>query len=307
MGTTYSITLVTTEAPPPALEAHIKNRLTSLNRQMSTYVHDSEISRINNSRDNVCYSLSDDFATVMQQAVEVSKLTGGAFDPGLKPLIDLWGFGNQGDKQKIPSPEAIETLLDARQVPAFELKERRLHKFDPALELDLSAIAKGYAVDVLAGIVAQSGYHNYLVEIGGEVRARGHRPDGQAWKVAIQQPDHLNGDIHRVISLHNQSVATSGDYQNYFEVDGVRYAHVIDPFTGYPPDNHIASVTVITDQCMRADALATALMVMDLQTGLALADQLDLAVYYILRNAGGYQTRSSAAFKRLYSDNSLTH
>jgi len=271
---------------------------------MSTYLDDSEITRFNQSSGTEWYTMSPDFAVVMQQAIEVSELTDGAFDPGLNSLIDLWGFGAPFSEQEIPSSEAIETLLKSKSAknPAFELQERRLRKLNPSLKLNLSAIAKGYAVDVLADTVAQSGYENYLIEIGGEVRARGRRPDGKTWKIAIQQPDNLAGDINRVISLNDQSVATSGDYRNYFEVNGIRYSHVIDPSTGYPPDNNIASVTVLAANCIRSDALATALMVMDLELGLALADQQNLAVYYILRKPEGYETRSSTAYKALYPD-----
>jgi len=303
MGTTYSITLATTEEPPHALQEHIKNRLLSLNRQMSTYLDDSEISRFNNSRGTEWYTLSSDFAAVMKHATEISQLSDGAFDPGLESLIDLWGFGDQFSEQKIPPPETIETLLKSYKKPAFELQDRRLRKLDPSFELNLSAIAKGYAVDVLADIVAQSGYENYLIEIGGEVRARGTRPDGKIWKVAIQQPDNQAGDINRIISLNNQSIATSGDYRNYFEVDGIRYSHVIDPSTGYPPDNNIASVTVLAENCIHADALATALMVMGKERGLEFAQREELAVQFILRKEDSYEAFTSPAFQYFIQPN----
>lgn len=299
MGTEYHITVAASQPPSESLGIEISQRLESINQQMSTYRNDSEISRFNQAEKIDEFTVSTDFATVMQRAIELSVLTKGAFNPALKPLIDRWGFGARPALQELPPPHIIEKLLRHSDFQQVELQDNRLRKLDAELELDLSAIAKGYAVDVLSDTLRQAGFDHHLVEIGGEVRAHGQRFDGQSWKVAIQQPDDPSASVNQVIALQQQAIATSGDYRNFVEIDGKRYAHIIDPKTGYPPDNGIASVSVITTNCMQADVLATALMVMDLQQGLAFAEQQNLAVFYILRNPTGFDTRASAAFQRL--------
>jgi thiamine biosynthesis lipoprotein len=299
MGTTYHITLVSTQEPSPDLSDRIEQRLQGIDRQMSTYREDSEISRFNSPEQNDWFAISEDFARVMQQSIELSALTQGAFDPTVKQLVELWGFGASAESHHIPTTSEIETLLTHTGMDKLQLQDNRLHKSDPAVQIDLSAIAKGYAVDAITDVIADCGYSSYLVEIGGEVRAGGRRHDGTAWKIAVQQPDGNSESINRIIPLDHQSVATSGDYRNFFERDGKRYSHVIDPATGYPPDNTIASVTVISDMCTRADALATALMVMPLQQGLEFAREQGLPVYFILRHGRKFETRYSPAFQKL--------
>lgn len=300
MGTRYHITVSATRSPAPALHSDISTRLQDINQQMSTYLPDSEISQFNRQQATDWIPISAEFATVITESLRILQLTGGAFDPTIQPLVELWGFGSAPAQQSIPSQSAIDNALRHSGGALLELNETRLRKLDPLLQIDLSAIAKGYAVDVIARTLEKAGHRDYLVEIGGEVRAGGKRHDGRSWRVAVQQPDDRSNKSNRVIELQ-QSIATSGDYRNFFEYEGLRYAHVIDPASGRPPANDVASVTVLDKNCMTADALATALMVMGLEKGLAFAKEHNLAVYYILRREQGFETRFSPAFEQLVS------
>ena len=299
MGTQYHVTVVAKQPPDDTLTVKLAQRLEAINQQMSTYRSDTEISRFNRAATTDFLPVSKDFAEVLQRSFEFFKQTGGAFNPALKPLIDRWGFGETTTIDQLPPEHEIRALLQHTDFLQMELNDNQLHKLDPYLQIDLSAIAKGYAVDVLSDSLIQAGYQHHLVEIGGEVRARGQRFDGAPWKVAIQRPDNPSATVQQVVTLKHQAIATSGDYRNFVEIGGKRYAHVIDPVTGYPPNNNIASVSVITPLCIEADALATALMIWDLDQGLAFAEQQDLAVFYILRNSTGFSSRASSAFQKL--------
>ncbi len=300
MGTQYHVTVVAKQPPDDRLIHSLDNDLETINRQMSTYQEDTEISRFNRATSTDFMPISTGFSEVLRQSFDFFQLTQGAFNPALKPLIERWGFSHETlSIDQLPPAHEIQALLKHTDFKRVELDDHQLRKLDPRLQIDLSAIAKGYAVDVLSNNLAQAGYQHHLVEIGGEVRARGHRSDGTPWKVAIQRPDNPSSAIQQVLALRNQAIATSGDYRNFVEIDGKRYSHVIDPETGYPPDNFIASVSVITSDCIEADALATALMVWSLEQGLQFAERHDLAVFYILRNATGFSTRASSAFQKL--------
>ncbi|UCF90680.1 MAG: FAD:protein FMN transferase [Desulfobacterales bacterium] len=280
MGTTYHVTVATEYLQSPAgLETRIAKRLNEINRSMSTYRKDSEISRFNAlERTGAKFKISDDFLRVMQVAAQVFKLTGGAWDGTVHPLVDLWGFGPSENKRCIPAPEAIAALLPDVGFDHIEIIDTgHLVKKRAGAKLDLSSIAKGYAVDQVAELIRQSGVQDFLVEIGGEIYASGYRPDGQPWRIGINRPqkDAAYDQVYKVVALHNRAFATSGDYRNFFEVEGVRYSHVIDPRTGYPVSNGVVSVSIIADNCTLADGLATAVMVMGRAKGLALVDRLD--------------------------------
>ena len=305
MGTTYSVKVVDhpRDVEIEGLKTEIQARLDAVNSRMSTYLEDSELSRFNASRGTEWLDASPELASVMQFAQQVSDLTGGAFDVTVGPLVNLWGFGPGTRRDQTPTAESIERT--GRRVGHEQLHVRTappgLKKDIPDLYVDLSAIAKGYAVDQAAEFLESQGVMNYLVEVGGEVRGRGHNARGVPWQIAIEKPHPGTRTVQQVIAVDGASIATSGDYRNYFEQDGRRYSHTIDPRTGRPVDHKLASVTVLSPSAMRADALATGLMVLGPEAGYALAERETLAVLFILRTEDGFVSKASQAFAR-YND-----
>lgn len=280
MGTTYHITVVSGYFKGvDDLQGKIDARLAAINQVFSTYVKDSEISRFNAShKAGAKFPVSEDFMRVMKAGRKIHQLSKGAWDGTVYPLVDLWGFGPSQRETKVPKASEINNLLPSIGFDHIQIIEPNfLVKDLAAVTLDLNSIAKGYAVDQISLLIAAKGFKNYLVEIGGEVHAAGLRKDGQKWRVGINrpQPDAAIDEVYKVVSLNNQAFATSGDYRNFFEVNGVRYAHVIDPRTGNPVSNGVVSVSVIADSCTLADGLATALMIMGAEKGIELVNRLD--------------------------------
>jgi thiamine biosynthesis lipoprotein len=215
---------------------------------------------------------------VMRVARDVYRLSEGAWDGTVNPLVDLWSFGPKRREPRLPPADAIKTLLPQIGFDRIQIVEPNFLIKDLAtISLDLNAIAKGYAVDEISRLIAADGFENYLVEIGGEVYAAGLRPDGRHWRVGINRPqkDAAFSEVYKAVSIDNQAFATSGDYRNFFEINGVRYSHVIDPRTGYPVSNGVVSVSIIADNCTLADGLATAVMVMGAEKGLQLVNRLE--------------------------------
>ncbi len=278
MGTVYQVKLVTeNEIDAEKLKKSIENRLKKINQSMSTYIPDSEISRFND-LDQVgqTFKVSEDFWTVMIMAKQVYGLTEGAWDGTVAPLVNLWGFGSKKTVDRVPSETVIHALLPAIGFDLIEMGAgRQLGKRDAAVTLDLASIAKGYAVDQVARLLRKKGFHHYLVEIGGETFAAGHRLDGQPWRGGINRPERNApfDAVYKVISLSDRALATSGDYRNYFESNGRFYGHVLDPRNGYPVANGIVSVSVLADTCVLADGLATGMMVMGVEKGLSLVER----------------------------------
>jgi thiamine biosynthesis lipoprotein len=279
MGTTYHITVVGGSSQGVgALGKKIDARLDEINRIFSTYIKDSEISRFNAwSRVGEKFQVSADFFKVMQVGRRIYQLSEGAWDGTVKPLVDLWGFGPTRREIRMHPAGEINALLPEVGFNHIEIKEPHfLVKNLASVTLDLNSIAKGFAVDEVAGLIAAAGVKNYLVEIGGEVYAAGVRPDGGKWRVGINMPrkDASVNEVYKVVSISNEAFATSGDYRNFFEIDGRRYSHVIDPRTGYPVSNGVVSVSIIADNCTLADGLATAIMVMGAEKGVDLVNRL---------------------------------
>lgn len=301
MGTVYHVKVASLPdgIGPGALQAEFEKVLAEIDRQMSTWRDDSEISRFNASSSTDGFPVSPAFAEVVEQAMEVNQGTGGTFDITIGPLVRLWGFGPGGAEQEIPDPDAIERLL--RPPGAAGLRVRTappaLQKNDPTVEIDVSAIAKGYAVDRIADHLEARGIHAYMVEIGGEVRASGRKGNGQKWRIAIDRPSPTGGGFVDVIELDGQAVATSGDYRNFFEFEGTRYAHVLDPRTGWPVAHDLVSVSVLADTCAFADAMATALLVMGPAEGLQFARESGLAVLMVIRSGDRFETVSTEAYR----------
>lgn len=308
MGTTYTVKIVPgdQQVNPESLQSGIDSVLVEINRQMSTYLEQSEISQFNRSQELTPFSVSPEFAAVVQRALEISALTKGAFDITVMPLVDLWGFGprHSQDDQIWSPPKAAEIEIMLRQIgyDKLSVSNGTIRKAIPGLKLDVNAIAKGYGVDALANYLTRRGFNRYLIEIGGEVRCRGENPKGEPWLIGIDQPrlgSMPGADIRTTIPLENNALATSGDYRNYFEYQGEYYSHAIDPRTGYPTQSEVASATVMAPTCMDADALATALMILGEKEGLNLIESLEeVEALIVLRNRDGqFRQRISSGMK----------
>lgn len=306
MGTSWSVRLMLPPGPDgsAALAEELQQCLDEVVAQMSHWEPDSNLSRYNRGSAGSWHALPPAFLEVIAYALSVAELTGGAYDPCAGALVNLWGFGarmryDQADFYA-PADSAIAAVL-ARS-------DRARVQFDPVgqrilqpggVQLDLSSVAKGYAVDRLARLLDEHGLHHYLVEVGGELRGAGAKPDGQPWWVELEGvPGDAGGDS-TLLALHGLSVATSGDYRRHFEHAGRRASHTLDPRTGVPIRNHVASVTVIDPSCMAADALSTALSVLGADTGLRFAEQNQIAARFLVRRAGALEEIQSSAYQAL--------
>jgi len=300
MGTTYHITVVADQLPPDDLAQRIEQLLSKVDNSMSTYKDHSELSQFNRMQIGQQLQISEEFAEVLRISRDIWQRSNGAFDPTVGPLVDLWGFGPQATEDSIPSAEAVASALKNSGFQHVILNELMLSKQQP-VQLDLSAVAKGYAVDLVANLLEMLALPDYLVEVGGEIRVSGLNPQGEAWRVAIEQPQLLSS-VDRVINLSDSAIATSGDYRNYFERDGVRYSHTIDPKTGMPVIHNLASVTVLSNSCAEADAWATAFLVLGAGQSLELAERLDLALYMLVKEGDQFKTLNSSKFMPYLKD-----
>ena len=293
MGTYYRVTI---DSPADAdsesaLRHNVQLRLAEINSQMSTWDNNSEISKFNRSDKPDWFPVSLEFARVVQEACRIHELSDDAFDPTVSPLIDLWGFGKP-DHSGLPSQEQLDAALQSTGMQHIEvrLQPPALRKRLPTVQLNLSAIAKGYAVDALAELLARTERPSFIVDIGGETRAGIAKASGAPWKVGVESPNtglSQQSPLTRIVPLVESSIATSGDYRNFFEHQGVRYSHTIDPTTGRPVTDPPASVSVIHASCMTADALATAMMVLRPERGIRLANKQGLEVLFQTVDADG--------------------
>ncbi len=293
MGTTYSVRLWQFPDSPGREEfaAGIQEQLDRLDKElMSLYAEDSQVSRFNRAVTGEWFPVADEVIDVIEVAEQVSELSGGAFDITVEPLVQRWGFAEQpgaASEGQLPTQAELEELRV--QVDYRQLEWRRdpaaLRKRAP-LRIDLGGVAKGYAVDVLAGYFDSLGLGSYFIEIGGEIRLRGSRPDGGQWVPAIERPSQ-GREVQAVIDPQGEPIALagSGDYRNFFVADGRRYSHEIDPQTGRPVDGELAAVYVISESAVLADALTTAFMAMGLSEARELAIANDMAAYFIYRQA----------------------
>jgi thiamine biosynthesis lipoprotein len=306
MGTTYSVTVAShpQAVGHEAIQSAIDGVLNEVNRSLSTYDPRSEISRFNANATTDPVVVSPGLRAVAAIAGEVSVATGGAFDITVGPLVRAWGFGVDSPAlERIPSQDTINRLEADVGFARLELAPdgRSLRKTVPGLRLDVNGIAPGYAVDLIAERLDALGAQDYLVELGGEVRAHGRSPRGRPWRVAVETP--LSGERkpYTLVELDGLAVSTSGDYRDFRELNGRRLSHTIDPRTGAPVANGLASVSVVHRSAAFADAYATALMVLGTDAGMELAGRLGLAAMFIERNANGpgFTERSTPAFDRL--------
>ncbi|MGK5092328.1 FAD:protein FMN transferase [Deltaproteobacteria bacterium TL4] len=301
LGTRYTIKVFPASAKitKASLQTGIDRVLETVTHQMSTYDAESELSRFNQHQSTAWFEVSADTMLVIKDALMVSQLSQGAFDVTVGALVNLWGFGPGQEHEQIPSDERIRSLLEVIGYQNLEVQNLSIRKKKPSLYVDLSAIAKGFAVDKVSAYIESQGIDSYMVEIGGEIRTKGKKIDGQFWRIAIESPVAEQRKIQKVISLENLSVATSGDYRNYFEKEGRRYSHTIDPTTGKPITHSLASVSVIDVQCMHADALATAFMVLGQEKAYELAVRENIALFMIIRDGDQFVEKSTPAFEKL--------
>lgn len=303
MGTFYEVTFAppSDEVDPASLQQLIDELLAAINKEMSTYDPTSEISKFNESQDTEWFEVSPRFAQVVYHSLQICELTEGAFDPTVGPLVDLWHFGSKIEDRTIPTEEQIQATLENCGYQSLEVRADppALRKTKPGLRLDLSAVAKGFAVDEVSRLLSAQGLKNHLVNIGGEIVARGWRGPDQRWRLAIEKPRQERETIQLKIEVTSTAMATSGNYRNFYEIDGVRYAHTINPATGYPVQHELLSATVLTEDCMTADALATAMMVMGTERAEAFLYEHLLAGYLISERDGELQTSASPIFAEL--------
>jgi len=300
MGTTWSVRLVAsvTLSREPVLRA-IQGALDEVVDQMSTWQPHSDLVRFNRAAPATWHRLPEAFFEVLACARHVARRSGGAFDPTTGALVDAWGFGPAA-RQGVPDDAGRRVVLERAGWQRLELDPaRRAARQAGGLALDLSAIAKGFGVDRVARRLAALGLDSHLVEVGGELRGSGVKPDGRPWWVQLEHPDAAADPAPTLLALHDRSVATSGDYRRWFEHDGARYSHTIDPRDGRPIRHGVASVTVIHPECMLADAWSTALNVLGPEAGPALANRLGLAARFLVRSGTLFEERTSMAFDDL--------
>lgn len=303
MGTTWSVkALLPATTDLVALKAMVQRALDAVVAEMSPWEPLSDLSRYNRAAAGTWTALPAATVAVLRRTLEIAAASDGAFDPTLGALVDLWGFGPRPFSGGPPDAEAIAPLRQASGWRRLTLDGDSL--FQPGgLRLDLNGIAKGFGVDQAAAALDRAGVKSYLVEVGGELRGVGAKPDGQPWWVEMERPPPLNlaaNDAQRtVVALHDLAIATSGDYRRFFDHDGRRYAHTLDPATGAPTRNPTVSVTVLARDCMSADAWATALTVMAPDAALAFADARDLAALIVSRGPGGLEERLSSALRAM--------
>lgn len=283
-----------------AFRAPVNELLETLNNRFSHYRENSELSRFNDHKNREWFAVSGELAEIAALAQQISIISDGAFDITVAPAVNTWGFGPEAsaaDAGKAPDPADVNEAV--RNISYRQLQVRTsppaLRKSNPKLAIDMSAIAKGHAVDRIAFLLETSGVGDYLIDIGGEVRTAGARPDGKLWRVAIEPPD-SKLPVEFIVLPGNQAVATSGDYRNYRIIENERRSHTIDPATGKPVTHGLASVSVIAPNTAQADALATALMVLGPEQGPELAAKEQLAALFIIRNKNGLRTRYTPEF-----------
>lgn len=305
MGTTYNIKfpLEASDADldTTVLQTKIDEHLLHINQLMSTYIPDSELSLLNKADADIGFVVSTETQKVLEESLRLNTLSKGALDITVGPLVNLWGFGPDKRPDKVPSQVDIDAVKPMVGIDKFRLEGNTVYKAHADVYIDLSTIAKGYAVDELAFLLEDAGINDYLVEIGGEMRVSGKKLGGEDWALAIEKPITAERSIQRIIAIGDNAIASSGDYRNYFEQDGVRFSHLIDPQTSQPIQHNLAAVSVVASTSMRADGLATALIIMGAEKGRELAEQEGIAALFITKEGGEFKEYRSTAFDQQVS------
>lgn len=302
MGSSYTVQFVPTGKSPDAakLKTEVDAILAGLDEQFSTYRDDSVISRFNALPAGACMALPADMLKLWRYGEELSQQSGGAFDLTVEPLMNLWGFGPQSRREQVPAPADLERERARVGHQHLRLEGEQLCK-DVNAQLDFDSIVAGYAVDQVSARLAELGLTDYLVEITGELRAVGRKPDGTPWRIALEVPSgERERQVERSVAVDGFGLSTSGDYRNYFEEGGQRYSHTFDPRSGTPVRHSLAAVTVADAQALRADGLSTLLMVLGPEEGYTFAERNGLAAFFIVRQGEGFVTRATPRFEALF-------
>jgi thiamine biosynthesis lipoprotein len=304
MGTSWQVQCYVNARQTNAdLRAGIQAQLDQVVAQMSPWEEDADITRFNRAPANSWHVLPNEFFRVLQHSLFVAEQTGGAYDPNIGQLANLWGFGPAGKTNIAPDAIAIQAALQSGNWQQIQInRDNHSVRQSGHIQLDLCSTAKGFGVDQVARYLQQMEIESYLVEVGGELRGLGCKPDGQPWWVTLEDIAEQEQETSHVVALHGLSIATSGDTNRYFMQDGKRYSHTIDPRTGYPVEHGVAAVTVLHAECMIADALATAMTVMGLEAGMLYAKQLHAAARFVVREENGFRTYMSPAFLAMMDD-----
>lgn len=300
MGTTFNVKYYPSEHTPnqDQVLAAINKRLVDINQLMSTYIPDSELSLLNKAKAGEAFSLSPENVYLINEALRVNELSDGYYDITVGPLVNLWGFGPTGRVTKQPDAQVLEQSREWVGAKKLSVTNNKLAKPHDKTYIDLSSLAKGYGVDEVAKVLELFSVENYLVEIGGELRVNGVKANDAKWVVAIEKPPtSLQREIQLYVKPGNMGIATSGDYRLYFEENGVRYSHLIDPLTGKPIKHNLATVTVFHPSSAVADALSTAINVMGPEKGLAIAEKHNIAIYMLVRSGDGFEEIVSSKFE----------
>lgn len=300
MGSTYSIKYVRADgvADAKTLQAGVEGILAEVDQQMSTYRDDSLIERFNRAPSGTCTAMPVDVLELVRLGEGLSLQSDGAFDLTVEPLLNLWGFGPKSRGEQVPSAEAIAAARQRVGHQHLRIDGERLCK-DAKVQVDFNSVAAGHAVDRIAAWLDQQGVGSYLVEATGELKMRGRKPDGSAWRIAIEEPRDDQQVPQKVLELDGFGVSTSGDYRNYFEENGRRYSHTLDPRTGAPIAHKLAAVTVLHRKAVLADGLSTLLMVLGPEEGIVWAERQGIAAFFVTRAGEGYVTHATKAFTAL--------
>ena len=310
MGTTYNVSIKHYDAEKLTQTIHkeIETILDTVNLEMSNWDKSSSISKFNYLKTTDPIPITGSLAKILSEANKVHDQSEGAFDITLMPLTDIWGFGRKNVKQ-VPSEEEIESALKIvgqKSLLVLDQKRLTLRKKIESASVDLSGIAKGFAIDQISDSLKARGINDFLVEIGGDLYASGEKGPKSPWVIGIEKPDQKLGEVNVIVRIANKAVATSGDYRNFFEKDNRRYSHIIDPKTGRPISHQTASVTVLAENATNADAWATAMMVLGAKKGLIIAEKNKLAVFFISRKGANFHSVSSTHFKDTVLNRKMT-
>lgn len=307
MGTTYSVSVIQDNESKKHsfdfLKTKIDSVLEEVNNKMSTYKKDSELSVFNESSDTNWYLISEDLFEVIKTAREISTKTDSAYDISAGPIVNLWGFGPEARPVKIPTDKEIKERRDYVGVSKYilDVTSSKIKKKHQKVYIDLSSIAKGFGVDEVSRLLSSLSYSNFMVEVGGEVFTRGVNNSSKKWNIGISTPDGSN-KIQKIVAISENALATSGDYRNYFEENGVRYSHTINAKTGKPITHKLVSVSVIDDNCMLADGWATALNIAGIEEGLKIADDNGIAAFFIVKEDKGFKEMMTKEFEKYLAE-----
>ncbi len=294
MGTDYTISIINKKnkiVDVQLLQYQVDSLLMEVNKIFSTYLDSSEINNINRNLSTQAMHISPEMAEVMGIALMIYKLSGGKFDITIKPLVEIWGFGEDFNTSQLPSFELIHKIKKYVGFEKLMLENNTLQKSNKLIQIDLNAIAKGWGVDKVAEFLHKNGFDSYMVEIGGEIVVSGKNRHNNHWVIGIPIPEYLQSELYTTINISNQSVATSGSYNDYFNIEGINYSHIIDPESGYPIKHDLVSATIVTQSCAIADAIATTVMVLGFHEGINFVQTLpDVECLLIGRTEDGHYT-----------------